>query len=214
MNTKICSKCNKEKSLDQFHSIQKYTNKRGEYTYYFPYCKECNTEKSKKRHQAHREERNEQNRQWRKNNKKHINEYEANYKLEHEEYVLKKNLWRKNNPDKVKQYNDKYTQNKKHNISEKEWIECKEYFNYECAYCGVSESAAIEKYNKGFHKEHVINEGASDLSNCIPACTGCNSSKHRNDYIDWYTPDNKVFSQDRLEKIENWLINDYELYIL
>jgi len=27
---------------------------------------------------------------------------------------------------------------KKHKISNKEWLDCKKYFNYQCAYCGIS----------------------------------------------------------------------------
>jgi hypothetical protein len=213
MDTKVCSKCNEEKALDQFHSIQKYSNIKGEYTYYFPYCKECNNIKGKKRYQEHKEERDEQNRQWRKRVNKYIREYERKYSIEHPEYKLKKKEWRRNNVEKINEYTRNYADKKKHNIKEKQWTLCKQYFNYECAYCGISEEDAKQKYNKGFHKEHALNDGANDISNCIPACTGCNSSKHRNDYIDWYTPDNKVFSQERLEKIENWLTNDYELYI-
>lgn len=76
--------------------------------------------------------------------------------------------------------------NKKHVISESECLSCKEYFNFKCAYCGISEEEVIKLYSNQLHKDYADHEGANDLSNCIPACKSCNSSKHDSELNKWY----------------------------
>lgn len=122
-----------------------------------------------------------------------------------------------NHPEKFKEYADKHKQ-KEHQISKQEWENCKKYFNYTCAYCGLP----IEQHfytRKGvtkqgdFHKEHKDHDGANDLSNCIPSCGDCNSNKWAFPFEEWYTSDNPVFSQKRYDKIIKWITKDYKLYI-
>ncbi len=102
---------------------------------------------------------------------------------------------------------------KTHDISEQEWISCKDYFNYECAYCSMSEEEHKILHNQQLHKEHAVDEGANDLSNCIPACKICNSTKNNRDFDEWYTKSNSIYSEDRFNKIIKWLTEDYKLYI-
>lgn len=120
--------------------------------------------------------------------------------------------WQKENPDRLRQYNKK-RQNKNHKISLWEWIACKEYFNYTCAYCGVHEVEHYNKHKQQFHKEHFEHDGLDDLSNCLPSCKDCNSSKWEFDFTDWYIPDNPVYSQERYDKIIKWLYSDYKIYM-
>ena len=70
-----------------------------------------------------------------------------------------------------------------------------------------------ELKNIDLHKEHVDHNGANDLSNCVPACQSCNSSKWEFDFNDWYCPNNPVFTQERYEKIVKWLEEDFLIYI-
>ena len=91
--------------------------------------------------------------------------------------------WQQNNPELMKKYREDRHLNKQHKIFKKEWINCKEYFENCCAYCGIP---IEEHYNKfageikltDFHREHVDCNGENDLSNCVPSCKDCNSSKH------------------------------------
>lgn len=122
-----------------------------------------------------------------------------------------------NHPEKIKEYSDKHKQ-KEHKISKKEWLSCKLYFENMCAYCGLplSEHYYTRKGIKklgDFHREHKDSEGANDLSNCIPACGSCNSSKHSSTFEEWYIPNNPIFSQDRLDIINKWLNEGYKEYI-
>lgn len=121
--------------------------------------------------------------------------------------------WQQNNPDKLKEYRIKYATNKKHKITKKEWENCKRYFADSCAYCGITYDQHKEKLGTDLHKEHAINNGANDLSNCLPSCMSCNSEKHYHDYTEWYTEDNSKFSMKRLSKILEWLTEDYKKYI-
>lgn len=121
--------------------------------------------------------------------------------------------WRKNNPEKCKQYNDKRSANKKHLITEKEWKDCKQYFDNSCAYCGMTEDEHKFKFKKGLHKEHVINDGRNDLKNCIPSCEPCNSTKNIKTFNEFYNVTNTNYSIDKYKKIVQWLRYDYQNYI-
>lgn len=116
----------------------------------------------------------------------------------------------RDNPEQFKEYNQKYQQNKKHEISNSEWESCKKYFNYTCAYCGMS--LAERTIGTDFHKEHYNHNGANDLSNCLPSCKICNSSKWEFEFNDWYNQNNLKFSKQRLDKINKWITEDYKLF--
>lgn len=120
--------------------------------------------------------------------------------------------WRQNNKDKLKQYNYNHL-NKQHEISNEEWESCKKYFNYKCAYCGIGEEAAKETQGHYLHKEHAINSGSNDISNCVPSCRSCNSQKWERDYDEWYTDSLSQFDMNKLNKINKWIKDDHKLYI-
>jgi hypothetical protein len=117
--------------------------------------------------------------------------------------------WQRNNTDKIKEYNNNH---RKHDISKKEWEYCKKYFEYECAYCGITEKQAKKLYKQGLHKEHVEHYGSNNLSNCVPSCKICNSSKRKAELNIWYNKQ-EFFKQDRLDKIIKWVTEDYKEYI-
>lgn len=206
---KQCTKCNELKAADTDNFYKNKRTKDG----LTVWCKDCLKEYQRQHNEQNKEYYSEYKKEWHlmnkeKNNKRDINWHKNNKERSKELY---KN-WIKNNPDKVREYSYKHM-NKIHDITEIEWKNCKVYFNYCCAYCGMTEEEARQEYNKGLHKEHAINEGENDLSNCIPSCTGCNSTKHTNDYMAWFTIDNPIFDKDKLEKINQWLNEDYKLYI-
>lgn len=68
-------------------------------------------------------------------------------------------------------------------------------FNYRCAYCGKRDHPKAE-----LEIEHVVaigNGGPHDMSNIVPACTDCNTSKRLEDAFTWY-------SQQLFFKPERW----------
>lgn len=218
--TKVCNMCNEEKELNEYYSNEKYSKMKGEYyTYYHPYCKECAIKKTLDKRMENYEEYLE-----------YMKEYNPKYledpvnklnKVEHARKARERGKvkeWQRNNRDKIKQYNLNRQMNKTHKISSNEWEECKKYFNHRCAYCNLAIEDHWIKFNGelilgDFHKEHVDHKGLNDLTNCVPACRVCNSSKHIFTLEDWYNEDNVNFTEERLNKIHKWLNEDYLLYI-
>ena len=130
-----------------------------------------------------------------------------------------KNLeWQRNNKDKMLEYRTK-RQHKKHNINKIEWNNCKEYFNNSCAYCDLHHKEHLVKrngkiINMDLHKEHVDHEGKNDLSNCVPSCQSCNSKKRKLSIEEWYNDENENYTQERYDRIQKWLQEDYKQYIV
>lgn len=150
--------------------------------------------------------RKKNNERYAKNREKrlaHIKEYEVQNAEKIKEYRC--GYRKRDSTKKLYQgYNKKRSETKYHKISQKDWIKCLEFFGYKCAYCGMTEKEHKEKYNQQLHKDHAINNGSNTIENCLPSCRSCNSTKHNADWMDWYTQNNSIFSQDRYIKIQEW----------
>jgi 5-methylcytosine-specific restriction endonuclease McrA len=209
--------CGKEKDLIDFYTQEKYSKVRGNYTYYFPECKECTIERFHDYRENNLEKVKQLDREGLKRRyhgrpevKKRIKDH-SNVQREIGDLAE----WQRNNPDKLKQYAIKHGT---HSISKKEWKSCKSYFGNKCAYCGLDIEDHYIKFRKemrlgDFHKEHVNPSGANDLSNCIPICKSCNSSKHHASFNEWYNEDNEKYSAERQDKIIKWVTEGYKEYI-
>lgn len=201
---KKCKTCEEVKELSEFYT-QKYKRKDGtEAIAYKPDCKDCTKEKSMKwkkdpenreRFLSIKKKSNNQPNQRR-------NVKEAVKKQKTSGYFLR---YQQENKEKMKQYRENRELNRKHEITKEEWEQCKVYFDYRCAYCGISEVEAKKKFGNSLHKEHVDHEGSNDITNCVPSCKGCNSSKWKYSFEEWYIEKNEVFSEERLNKINKWL---------
>ena len=208
---KLCKICEEWFPCDVEHFYKSSSNVKDGL---FPYCKVC---WNKQTTEWGKENVDKKRGYYRKNNKTETTKQRKYLFSKYQRESGYRKEWELNNPDKIKSYHDIYS-NKKHTISKKEWLSCKEYFNNRCAYC---ELPIEEHYNKfrgelrltDLHREHVDCNGESDLSNCIPSCKDCNSSKHNSKLEVWYNENNINFSQDRLNKIYKWLKEDYKLYI-
>lgn len=208
INTKICAWCGEEKSLDEFYFQKRYSKKQGNYIYYNPECKKCTLNNSYNWIKNNKEKRYILQDRSNKRRKAIIDK--ARQKNREDGIYLK---WQQNNPDKIREYRED-RKHKTHKISKKEWELCKAYFNYECAYCGLLISEHYRTYRGvtklgDFHKEHVDDEGANDLSNCVPSCKACNSSKRTFDFEEWYKKQ-EFFTNERFIKIIKWLKEDYK----
>ena len=213
---KYCKGCDQIKSVADYYS-QKVTLKNGEIGIkYITYCKACWKERAKEYQAKNKEKHNQHQKKYLYNTEKgKITKIRSRNK-----WIKnggQKN-WQRNNRDKLNEYRENREQNKKHEISSKEWQDCKSYFNNECAYCGLHISDHFNTYKNelkhtDFHKEHVSHEGLNDLSNCVPSCKSCNSQKWKYEFEDWYNQDNAVYAIHRYEKIVKWLTEDYKKYI-
>jgi 5-methylcytosine-specific restriction endonuclease McrA len=186
-----------------------YKNKSNKTDGLHPYCKKCTSRKYIKWVKENIERKRERDREWVKK-PKNIPKVRRNQKLYKERGKRKE--WERKNKDKLRMYAFYKTMHRTHEITDEEWEFCKQYFNYSCAYCGVSEEEAKKKYGQRLHKEHVYHEGANDLSNCVPACKRCNSKKWMFKFEEWYNENNPVFDGERLNRIKKWIKEDYKLF--
>lgn len=210
MEIKTCSICGEEKYLNDYYSQKKQSKSKGDYIYYNPECKECTKKKSRKWIKSNYDKwlemqhSYEQSEKGKANTSRKLTKYRESGKLID---------WQRKNKDKVKQYRLHRESNKTHEISLSEWSACKSYFNNECAYCGLTEEEHRLTYNQQLHREHVEHNGANDLSNCIPSCRICNSQKWEFALDEWYNESNPNFTEERLDKIYAWVVNDHKHYI-
>lgn len=188
-------------------SRKKYLEERDSILRYQEWYRENNKEKVAKNNKQYYIENREEilakdriyGKKYYKRNKKSILEKSRVYR--HKNRELHNALARKRYNKKIHLRND---------LSIKQWLETKRYFNNSCAYCGMSEEAHLLSYNEQLHQEHIVsvnNGGGYTKHNIIPSCKGCNSSKHNKELVDWYL-DYEYYNSKRLEKIINY-INKY-----
>jgi len=202
---KNCNICNKWILMNDKNF---YINKKNKTDGYYPNCIICEIERAKIWREKHpelcKEYHRRENTKLTKRTKERYRK-SSKKRLENGKYYE----WIRNNPDKQKKYIENH---RFHDITNREWSNCKEYFNNECAYCGLSLEEHRIKYKQQFHKEHVDHEGYNDVRNCVPACKSCNGSKYIFIMEKWYRKQ-EYFNENRLIKIKNWCEEDYKQYI-
>ena len=179
----ICKECSRKDSLNRLYSMTPEQKKHKKiYKHnWYKDNEEYNYEQCKMWINDHKEERKDYVKQYRKDNKEYL-------------YQLSKKHF-----------------SKSHLISKDEWKACLNYFDNQCAYCGLSMEEHKRLYNQQLHKEHVQYDGSRYLDNCVPACRSCNSSKHTEDMETWYKKQT-YFDDEKLSKIHKWLNEDYKKY--
>jgi hypothetical protein len=145
--------------------------------------------------------------------KPYVREYNQKFRAEGKHIV-----YYQNNKERFSKYN-RNRKEKNHNIYDKEWELCKQYFNYKCAYCGkplnknyITRNGKTKLFD--FDREHVIFNGKDNLSNCVPSCLICNNEKKRESLNDWYNANNPNYTYERYYKIYQWMRYDYKKYIM
>ncbi len=203
---KKCNKCGNWFSLNEDNFYKNKCSPDG----YFPKCKECEKTRSLEYKYSHHDQQKASQKRWREEKHDIFIQQMKDWRKDNKEYKQQYQLeYQRNNTDKLKIYG-KNRKHKNHNITKRQWEICKAYFNYECAYCGITEKEAKKRYKQKLHKEHFDDNGANDLSNCVPACKSCNSSKWEHDANEWYNKQS-FYSEERLEKIIKWITEDYKL---
>lgn len=200
MEFKICTMCNISKSLDNFY-IQKQYDKGGDVIKikYFAECKECNKKRNTDWNKENPERRKEIMRKFDASEERKI----LQNKHKEKRYAGNRN-WKKNNPEYMKNYMQA-RRNKMlelpYDFTIEDWEYAKEYFNCSCAYCGDKENDNIK-----LEQDHFIamsKGGGYTKFNIIPACRTCNSSKHNNDFLEWYEKQ-LFYNESNVETILNY----------
>jgi len=116
--TKICIKCNIEKSVEEFYIDKKLKDG------YRSYCKVCVKESSKKWKENNpdkvKEISKKSSKKWKENNPDKVKESKRKYRENNPDKVKENNKkWKENNPDKVKEISKKSSKKWKENNPEK-----------------------------------------------------------------------------------------------
>lgn len=217
------------KEIDTIEGLKECTHCKNEFpatTKYFyrqktkdglsPWCKKCRKEYQKDYQNKNRDKVISYVTQTHQENKEEYLQYQSTYGKNNRENG--RNRFYKfcnKNPDKIKKYRVKRELTKTHIITEQEWQNCKNFFNYECAYCGLSEKEHYKLFNQQLHKDHAINDGNNTIDNCLPCCKSCNSGKRKKDWDIWYNQKNQKYDAGRLNKIVEWLkLNNNEYNVI
>lgn len=209
-DNKLCGICKKYKLSTEGNF---YKNKSNGIDGLNPYCIPCTIEKSMNRIYENYEEFKQYLREYDKQAWVREQKTERGRKYRNSETY---HNWVLSNSERLAGHRSFRVLHKSHEISDSEWLVCKEYFNNECAYCGLHISEHFvkrkDKYIKtDFHKEHADHCGSNKIDNCVPSCLYCNSSKHAKELLDWYNENNKHYKPERLIKIHKWLAEDYKI---
>jgi hypothetical protein len=211
---KFCSDCNEWLPMTSENYYKNNKSPDG----FNPYCKEDTKRRSKQWQQVDNRKRYLSNKKIYNKEINQMDKYKKIYR-EHARDQRESGYYREyqqKNTDKFSLYSKDKRENKTHKITDDQWENCKNYFNYRCAYCELPIEEHYINYRGNiqlgdFHKEHVDDEGSNDISNCIPSCKICNSSKHTSSLEEWYNEDNPNFTHERLDRIHKWLVEDYKL---
>ena len=198
---KQCSKCGEIKHINRFSK-----SKKGKYGV-SKRCKECD--------KIYREENKEfillKQKEWRDNNKEIKRELNKKYYQEHKEELCEYHKkWRENNPEKVFNYHNERRnklENQGNGITQEQWYEMMEFFDWKCAYSGEKLGGDSDKRTI----DHIValdNGGEHEIWNLVPMYQPYNSGKKNNNMLDWYLQQ-EYFDIDRLTKIYEWRIYAY-----
>jgi predicted nucleic acid-binding Zn ribbon protein len=143
--------------------------------------------------------------QYAEQNKEKIKEQNRQLYLKNKEKICNNaKVWRKANPEKRSVSEQRRRSLQKElpsTLNAEQWIVAKECFNNKCAYCGKE---------TGLTQDHFIplsKSGEYSVSNIIPACISCNSSKNDSDFFEWYSRQ-PFYSKKREQKILKYLNYD------
>lgn len=214
---RYCPKCQTMKTIDEFELYKKGKYRRRE-------CHECRKSHNRKYAQEHKEEAAE----YRKNNKHLIKKgYIKHRKLNPLYDSINSKKRRKLKPDETregikdwqKRNRDKYLtaktarearrrarkENLPNTLTADEWRYCLGYFNYQCLTCGTRLKVVCDHWIPLSDK----NCPGTILSNSIPLCQTCNSSKGGKNPDEWlhekFDPNDSQMFKDVIRRYGDWI---------
>ena len=196
MKSKVCTVCKVEKPVTDFY-------KRGNGGF-FNYCKDCANSSARRYYLSNWRAIHDKKIEYDKAHRSEISAYNKQYYMNHFEEVKQRTKdWVNNNPEKSRESGVFYAQRArsrkrgtKASFTRIDWKCCKVYFGHRCAYCGKEIKKATQ--------DHVIpveKDGDYTVTNVVPACMSCNSSKGNKSFDEWY-PTQPFYSKEREEDIK------------
>jgi 5-methylcytosine-specific restriction endonuclease McrA len=230
---KVCTKCGR---LLVAYSGNFRKAKKGKWGLYAS-CKRCEkqyyeehkeqiAEKSKQYYEENKEYYAEKSKQYYEENKEYYAEYMKQYYEENKEQIAERNKqYREENKEQIAEHMKQYREENPHiqfnahnrrrskeenqgnGVSKEQWLEMMIFFDFKCAYSG--EKLSSKKVRTVDHIVALDNGGLNEVWNCVPMYRNYNTSKHTKDMEQWYRQQ-KYFSEERLEKIYQWIEYAYE----
>jgi hypothetical protein len=168
-------------------------------------CKKCSLKAADPEAYKRRdkEKKNEIQKRYRRKHKNKINQKHKEYKTLNKEKLKKKNVIY----SQRRRASERFTYS---DFSYEQWMDCKDSFNNECAYCG-------EK--KELTQDHFIplsKGGEYTINNIVPSCRSCNCSKSDSDFFTWYPQSGRYCSKREKELLKylNYHNKEQQLSIL
>ena len=102
----------------------------------------------------------------------------------------------------IKERIDSLSQKKRHKLgvelTEQQWEISKKYFKNRCCYCGEKTDLTKD------HIKPLVKGGKLTMTNVLPACKSCNSSKNDSEMVEWYKKQ-KFYNSDKLKRINEYI---------
>ena len=150
-------------------------------------CKKC----KKQYYEQNKERITESQKQYREQNKERIAESQKQYRETPQGQVAAFNSGSRRRVREQKQGNG---------ITKEQWLECMKFFNWKCAYSGIT----LSKENR--HLDHInplSKGGVNEIWNLVPMYNSYNFSKNNKNMLEWYK-EQEFYSEERLQKIYEW----------
>lgn len=188
---------------------------------YYKENKEAIAERNKKYYEANKEAKAEYGKKYREQNKEVIAKRSKKYREENKEAIAEmQKKWYEENKEAVTKRIKRYRntpqgqvvvfnscsrrrakeQNQGRGITKEQWLEMMSFFNWQCAYSGITLSKETRSID---HIDPLNNGGENEIWNCIPMDRSLNSSKQDKEMLDWYIKQ-PFCTAERLLKIYNW----------
>ena len=181
---KECSKCLVTKpNTEEFFPKLKHAKCGLEAT-----CKKCRSEYQKAHYQKNKAHRYQYAQTYYKAHTQEIKERTAKYAKENK---LVKNTSKQRRIAKMR--------NLPYDFTTEQWLTCLLHFDNTCAYCGADDVLLCQD-----HVVPVTADGGYTVSNILPACTSCNTSKNDSDFLIWFRS-RSFYSVEREQQIKQYL---------
>lgn len=172
MINKYCRYCGSWKTLDDFH-VRKASPDGRMYK-----CKECQKVHAKEFYRLAAARVKERAKEWAQKNRARRCEIVRTYENSHRgERLLYQRQWRARNPERFV-----LAQQRRRAagvLAVEDWRLLVQLAGNKCVYCGRESALTLD------HMEPISRGGVTCLSNSIPSCKPCNSSKHNKLVADW-----------------------------
>lgn len=195
---------------------------------YYVKNKEKIDDKNKKHYEENKEQYQENGRKWRLRNKEKISKmqkewaeknkdylktYSKKYREENGDYLREQTrMWRQKN----RHIDNQYSKDRKMKMEKlektltlEEWTQTLIYFDFKCAYCGITQDQHLTSVGQNLHQDHLIpltKMGGFTKENIIPSCRDCNSSKRNHKFEEWYRASDN-YNSDYEAKILSFVSN-------